>query len=171
MDSKKLIKIYTDGACQPNPGKAGSGIVIFENKKPVKMVYGGFLPYATNNIAELNALYHGVRVASKYLSSGFTNVELLADSKYSLDCINTWIHSWLKTDFKSNTVKNRELIEKIYAIYKPISKTLKLTHIRGHQGNIGNECADRMAVYAVRTKSEKLTEFKFQSLDAVLAMK
>ena len=57
------VSIYCDGACEPNPGNAGSGIVVYRDGKLAELWYGLYNPMGTNNTAELNALYHALRMA------------------------------------------------------------------------------------------------------------
>ena len=57
------VSIYCDGACEPNPGHAGSGIVVYRAGKLTELWYGLYHPMGTNNTAELNALYHALRMA------------------------------------------------------------------------------------------------------------
>jgi ribonuclease HI len=40
-DEKKEIVVYTDGACEPNPGAGGYGVVLLFEKRR-KEVSGGF---------------------------------------------------------------------------------------------------------------------------------
>lgn len=62
MKSKKLF-LYTDGGSRGNPGPAGIGVVIFDGaKKRVKDSYK-YIGETTNNIAEYNALIHGLEEA------------------------------------------------------------------------------------------------------------
>jgi ribonuclease HI len=177
MDSQKVkkssIRIYTDGACQPNPGASGSGIAVYVNNTLDKLVYGKYIPLATNNIAELNALLWGITVAKEYIDHGYHDVELLTDSQYSIKCVSVWIESWLNSNWKDDTVKNRSLIENIYKLYKPIKNVLKLKYVKGHAGIEGNELADRMAIYAIRTKNEKFQSYAFDTsnIDVIFKIK
>ncbi len=57
------VSIYCDGACEPNPGNAGSGIVVYRAGQLAQLWYGLYNPMGTNNTAELNALYHALRMA------------------------------------------------------------------------------------------------------------
>jgi ribonuclease HI len=55
-----MIRIFTDGACQPNPGHMGIGVLIeWGNKLPtIISYYGG---EGTNNIAEYMALLEALK--------------------------------------------------------------------------------------------------------------
>ena len=151
------VSIYCDGACEPNPGHAGSGIVVYRAGKLAELWYGLYNPTGTNNTAELNALYHALRMAEAEIKSGHT-VEVCSDSAYAINCIRTWAPSWEKKGWKKpgGEIKNLEIIQDCYAIYRRIKKELSLTHVAAHVGTEGNELADRMAMLAVQRKEKKL---------------
>ena len=57
------ITLYTDGSSLGNPGKAGVGIVIYnEDNKVIKRV-AKFIGIATNNVAEYMALIYALEEA------------------------------------------------------------------------------------------------------------
>ena len=155
------VSIYCDGACEPNPGNAGSGIVVYRNGKLAELWYGLYNPMGTNNTAELNALYHALRMAEAEIKAGHT-VEVCSDSAYSINCIRSWAPSWEKKGWKKpgGEIKNLEIIQDCYAIYRRIQKELTLTHVAAHVGTEGNELADRMAMLAVRRKEKKLRLYR-----------
>jgi ribonuclease HI len=61
------VQIYTDGACDPNPGATGSGLVVYEHGKLTTLKYGYHSPNGTNNTAELIALREAIKFAHHYL--------------------------------------------------------------------------------------------------------
>ena len=67
-------KIYTDGGCEPNPGKAGSGIAVYRNESIDELWYGLYNSHGTNNTAELNALHYAMRIADHDSKQGNTTV-------------------------------------------------------------------------------------------------
>lgn len=166
-----MYKIYADGACQPNPGESGSGIIVYKDNKVVRLFYGNYKEYATNNIAELEALLQAVKLAIKCFNVGEKEVEILTDSQYSIKSITEWIGGWLKNNWKNGTVKNKEIIEEIYKLYLPYNKRIILSHVRGHVGIEGNELADRMALHALHTKQVDYKDFGAEnSIESILAM-
>jgi ribonuclease HI len=67
-----------DGASRGNPGEAGFGVhVTGEDGREVASLYG-YLGTATNNVAEYQALLHGLRFA---LARGASSVEVRSDSE------------------------------------------------------------------------------------------
>lgn len=156
-DAKFDLQIYCDGACDPNPGHAGSGIAVYRDGRVVELWFGLHHPTGTNNTAELNALYHALLMGEKAMQAGQT-VEILSDSKYALSCIDVWAAGWEKRGWKKTggEIKNLAVIQASYTLYNRIKPAIRLTHIRGHMGIEGNELADRMAMLAVQTRQAEL---------------
>lgn len=62
MKNKK-ISVYIDGAARGNPGPAGAGVLILDEKKnKIKEIYK-YIGEATNNVAEYNALLYALEEA------------------------------------------------------------------------------------------------------------
>lgn len=74
---EKVI-IYTDGACRGNPGPAGIGVLILNDKGENILEISEFLGNATNNIAEYKAL---IKALESALSMGANSVEVFTDSQ------------------------------------------------------------------------------------------
>jgi len=155
------VSIYCDGACEPNPGDAGSGIVVYRAGELAELWYGLYTHMGTNNSAELNALYHALRMAEAEIKAGH-NVEVCSDSAYSINCIRSWAPTWEKRGWKKpgGEIKNLEIIQDCYAIYRRIKEELTLTHVAGHVGTEGNELADRMAMLGVLRKEKQLRQYQ-----------
>ncbi|MPZ78058.1 MAG: ribonuclease HI [Deltaproteobacteria bacterium] len=151
------VRIYCDGACEPNPGNAGSGIVVYRAGKLAQLWYGLYNPMGTNNTAELNALYHALRMAEAEIKAG-NSVEVCSDSAYSINCIRSWAANWERNGWKKTggEIKNLEIIQDCYAIYRRIEGELSLTHVAAHVGTEGNELADRMAMLGAQRKEKEL---------------
>jgi ribonuclease HI len=151
------VSIYCDGACEPNPGRAGSGVVVYRAGQLAQLWFGLYNPMGTNNSAELNALYHALRMAETEIDAG-NSVEVCSDSAYSINCIRSWAPGWEKKGWKKpgGEIKNLEIIKDCYAIYCGIKKELNLTHVAGHAGTEGNELADRMAMLGAQRNVKEL---------------
>jgi len=167
IDHTKMLKIYCDGACKGNPGKAGSGLAIYEsNKKPI-LLYGDYEEHGTNNTAELNALYKALELASKSPES-----IIYSDSKYSIDCISKWAIGWKKNGWKKKggEIKNLETIQKSHELYLSIQDKIELQYVKGHAGIEGNELADRMAGEAINAQNRDYQVYDYSNIDTVLAL-
>jgi ribonuclease HI len=171
------INIYCDGACSPNPGKSGTGIAIYEsvNEKTqlTSLWYGLYQANGTNNTAELNGLLKSFEIAQKYIAQ-HKKVQVLSDSRYSIDCITKWAKGWQAkgwTRGKGEEIKNLELIKQCFSIYQPLKNQLTVTHVKGHANIEGNELSDRMAVLARIERTSDFRQFtKTLDIETVLAM-
>jgi ribonuclease HI len=167
------IQIYCDGACSPNPGKSGTGIAIYQQGKIAALYYGLFQVNGTNNTAELNGLLYSFKLAKKYLTS-VEQVQILSDSKYSIDCITKWAKGWQAkgwTRGKGEEIKNLDLIKECFTLYQEIKKHVIISHVKGHANIEGNELSDRMAVLARLQKQETLIKYQGElDIKAILAM-
>jgi len=149
------VSIYCDGGCDPNPGKAGSGVAVYRSGQLESLWYGLYNPHGTNNSAELNALHESLRMADEALKRGHS-VEVLCDSMYSLNCVSVWAYSWAKKGWQRKTpgdIKNLEIIQQAHALYHRIREGVVLAHVKAHAGTEGNELADRMSIYAIAQKN------------------
>ena len=154
LDKSYDIHIFSDGACDPNPGEAGSGVAVYERGLLSELWYGCYEPLGTNNTAELNALYKALEIAEKMLSPG-RRIQILSDSSYSVNAMTKWSVGWEKNGWarKGNQeLANKELIASMYSLYKQLAGNVVLAHVKGHSGVEGNELADRLSLMAHREK-------------------
>jgi ribonuclease HI len=167
------VRIYCDGACDPNPGRAGSGIVVYRHGNLAELWYGLFNPRGTNNTAELNALHHALLMAEQAIVAGHS-VEILCDSTYAIKCISVWAAGWEKKGWRKadGEIRNLDIIQAAYALYNRISEQVRLKHVSAHVGTEGNELADRMAMLAVQTAQVELRRYEEQiDIPALLRMR
>lgn len=168
------VKIFTDGACKPNPGRAGSGIAVYHNNIASELWYGLYNPSGTNNVAELNALHQGL-IMAKYELSKDNSVVIFCDSQYTINCITLWARNWQKKGWKKSDggeIKNLELIKNLHTLYQALSGDLQILHVNGHAGVEGNELADRMSMLAIESRNHDFNLFQ-EKLDikTILSMK
>jgi len=166
-------KIFTDGGCEPNPGKAGSGVAVYRKNVVDELWYGLYNPHGTNNTAELNALHQALIMAKGEISKG-KSVAIFCDSKYAIQCITQWAINWQKKGWKKagGEIKNLELIKEMFALHQVLKDKVQVLHVNGHVGVEGNELADRMSILAIESRN---ADFKRYSdaidLEALLAMR
>ena len=134
--------MYTDGAAKGNPGKGGFGTVLmFKNHR--KELSEGFR-MTTNNRMELLAVIKGL----EELKVEGIPITIYSDSKYVVDAVTKgWIWNWQKMGYKGK--KNVDLWKRyvpLHLKYKP-----RFVWVRGHAGNVENECCDRLAVAAAES--------------------
>jgi ribonuclease HI len=86
-----MIKIYTDGAAQGNPGPGGYGTILKYGAHEKELSQGYRL--TTNNRMELLAVIAGLEAIKK---TGVP-VVVISDSKYVVDSVEKgWIWNWQK---------------------------------------------------------------------------
>lgn len=171
--SSAEIQIYCDGACSPNPGKSGTGLALYQQGKISALYYGLYQPNGTNNTAELNGLLYAFKLAKKYLTQ-VEQVQILSDSKYSIDCITKWAKGWQAkgwTRGKGEEIKNLNIIKECFSLYQEIKKQLIVSHVKGHANIEGNELSDRMAVLARQQQQQALVKYQGElDIKTILAM-
>ena len=154
------IRIYCDGACDPNPGHAGSGIVVYRDGQLAELWYGLYNPNGTNNTAELNALHRALVMAESNVAAG-RSTHLFCDSVYAINCVSKWAHGWKARGWRKpgGEIKNLSIIQEAHAVYTRVASEIQLSHVSAHVGTEGNELADRMAMYAVSQRDKDLRQY------------
>jgi len=167
------VAIYCDGACSPNPGKSGTGLAVYHKNKLTELWYGLYDAHGTNNTAELNGMLAAFRLAKPFIEKN-QHVEILSDSKYSIDSITKWAAGWQRKGWKKANgegIKNPEIVQACFSLYQQIKSNVTISHVKGHANIEGNELSDRMAVQArlkQTTGLEKYTET--MDIKLILAM-
>lgn len=134
-----MIRIFTDGAAQGNPGPGGYGTVLKFNSH-VKELSEGFR-LTTNNRMELLAVIIGLEAIKK---EGIA-VTIYSDSKYVVDSVEKgWIWTWQKKNFAKK--KNADLWQRYIPLHQKLKP--KFVWIKGHAGHPENERCDQLAVQA-----------------------
>lgn len=137
------VIVYTDGACQGNPGPGGwAALLMYKDKE--KMLQGGEKE-TTNNRMELQACVE----ALMHLKAGQT-VELWTDSKYVKLGVTEWSQNWVKNNWKNaqkKPVKNKDLWESLLEAVK--RHQVSWHWVKGHSGHPLNERVDEAAREAI----------------------
>ena len=128
------LTIYVDGASRGNPGRAGVGIIVYDDRKniPLKRIKQ-YLGKTTNNVAEYIALIYGLQEGlirqAKYLTI-YTDSELV-----------------VKQMEGSYRVKN-ELLKILFKQVEHLREGFEEVKIK-HIGREGNREADKLANQAI----------------------
>jgi len=124
----KLI-IYTDGGARGNPGPAGIGAVIYNEKQSIIAEISQYLGVATNNQAEYRAL---IAAFEKAKELGATQLDCYLDSEL--------VVKQLRHEYK---VKNKDLAPLFLTVYNLALnfQTITYTHIPREK----NQAADKLA--------------------------
>jgi ribonuclease HI len=137
-----MIRIYTDGAAQGNPGPGGYGTILKFGDKAKELSQGFRL--TTNNRMELLAVIAGLEAIKK---EGIP-VTIFSDSQYVVNTVEKgWLWNWEKQNFKKKA--NPDLWERYIPLHKKFKP--KFTWIRGHNGHPENERCDYLAVKAANS--------------------
>lgn len=137
------VEIYTDGACQGNPGPGGWGVIL--RYKGVEKELSGYDPATTNNRMELQAAIEGLSSLKRSVKA-----DVFTDSQYLRDGITKWLFQWKKNNWRlsnNKPVKNKDLWEKLEILIE--THHVAWHWVRGHAGHPENERADALARQAI----------------------
>ena len=136
----KQVQLITDGACLGNPGPGGwAAVLVYGDHE--KELSGGE-SRTTNNRMELMAA-----IAALEALKAPCDADLYTDSTYVQKGISEWVSGWKARGWKTadkKPVKNCDLWQRLE---EAASRHHVRWHwVRGHDGNVLNERADKLAV-------------------------
>lgn len=143
--NKKVVKVYTDGACRGNPGPGGWAAILLWNNT-TKEIFGGEQD-TTNNRMELKAAIEGLKAVKRPVK-----IEIYTDSEYLKNGMTVWIKSWLTNNWNKGKIKNIDLWQDLYNLSKQFE--IEWHWIKSHNGNKYNELADKLARDAIKELSK-----------------
>lgn len=126
------IHVWTDGACEGNPGPAGLGVVIIDGAERREL--SEYLGQGTNNIAELSAILRGL----ESIADRKRPVVVYSDSQYSIGLLT---QNW-------KAKANKELVEKLRGLTRQFVD-LRFVKVAAHSGIPLNERVDELARNAI----------------------
>jgi ribonuclease HI len=135
-----LVLVYTDGACDPNPGKGGWAAVIIRPDETIRKISGSERKETTNNRMEMTAVLMALR-------------ELLpVDGPVVVRSDSELLVKTLKRQYgrKANLDLWRELDREVGRF-----PAISFEWVRGHAGDRYNEMADQLANRAMRSSSDR----------------
>ena len=152
METKKII-IYTDGGARGNPGPAGAGAVITDEKGNILKEINQFLGTRTNNWAEYEAIILGLQQLKKLFGKEKLKnmfVEVRTDSEL--------VARQLNGEYQ---IKKETLFPQFIAVWNmrvADFPNITFTHVRREK----NKKADELANKAMNERDDnKLLELNF----------
>lgn len=136
LKNKKLF-LYTDGGSRGNPGPAGIGVVILDDKKKKIKEISRYIGEATNNIAEYNALVSGLEES---VNMGAREIIVYMDSEL--------ITRQLSGEYRVKDADIKPLFEKALGILKNFS-SFEIKHVDRSK----NKDADKLVNKAINLSS------------------
>lgn len=148
----KNVEIFTDGACQGNPGPGGYGVILKYGNKEKELSEG--FENTTNNRMELLAAITGLKSLKVKCS-----VLLYSDSQYLVNGIEKgWAKKWQAAGWMRNKKEpalNADLWQELLSLIE--YHEVKIIWVKGHAGHPENERCDRLAVAAAKSAQPKQT--------------
>lgn len=139
----KQVTIYTDGACQGNPGPGGWGAIL--RFGPHEREISGGCRETTNNRMELSGVIEALKLLKEPCA-----VTLITDSQYVCNALEKgWAKKWRANGWMRNK-KEPALNPDLWAELLRLTELHQVTvrWVRGHAGHPENERCDRLAVAA-----------------------
>ena len=139
-EDKKLVRLYTDGACSGNPGPGGWAAIL--KFGPHQKEISGNMSHTTNNRMELFAVISGLGALKQSCK-----VEVYSDSTYVVNAFNqNWIESWQKRGWKTSDnkpVENQDLWRLLLITMR--KHDVSFHTVPGHQDHAENNSCDELA--------------------------
>lgn len=129
----RSLTLYTDGAARGNPGPAGAGVYIVDDRGLPVAERQRYLGEATNNVAEYSALLLALEIARE-LRAG--RVEIRSDSELLV--------RQMRGEYRIRNAALQELAERARALASEFD-SVAYVHVRREQ----NRDADRLANRAI----------------------
>jgi ribonuclease HI len=143
--SRDPTTVYTDGACQGNPGPGGWAWAV-----PGGPYRSGADPATTNQRME-------IRAALEAVTSLDGPLDVVSDSTYVVNCFrDRWWEGWLARGWLNSAkkpVKNRDLWEPLIDAYRAEPQRIRFRWVKGHSDDTMNDLVDRLAVEAAATQT------------------
>ena len=140
--------VFTDGACEGNPGPGGWAFVWVEGDR-VRAEKHGSDAATTNNRMELTALIEAYRALP-----ADARVTVHSDSELCVKTINEWAAGWERRGWRRKTgpIANLELVQALWALAQS-RPHVSLVWIRAHDGSRWNEYVDSLANSFLRERA------------------
>jgi ribonuclease HI len=145
------VVIYTDGACDPNPGPGGWAALLSYGDH--EKILTGAEAETTNNRMELTAAIMSLQALKQPCQ-----IDLFTDSEYLKRGVTEWLPGWQIRQWrrKGGQLANVDLWQALAAALAVHQVTWHW--VRGHAGNLNNQRVDSLARQASRQQARALSE-------------
>ena len=142
-----LITYYTDGSCEPNPGKGGFA-VIRVTKNPddtIETMKPAVLGSEPSGSQTTNIRMEGFAILAALEDASGQACEIYTDSEFWINVITKWSLAWEAKNWvkKGGEIKNLDIVQVVCPLFRTSKATL--IWVRGHNNDPGNEMADQWA--------------------------
>ena len=142
-----MITYYTDGSCEPNPGKGGYAVVRVTKHADgtIKEMKPAVLGNEPSGAQTTNIRMEGLAIIAALKDADGAACEIFSDSEFWIKVITIWSVPWEKNGWKKKggEIKNLDIVMEAVPLFKASKATL--TWVRGHNNDPGNEMADYWA--------------------------
>ena len=156
------MKIYTDGSYDNNSDMGAWAFIAFDSTMKIVAQASNWGQDSTINRMEYMAFINAVAFVENRLNSDFDKCEFLTDSQLMANTYNTWISGWKRrgwTKADGKEIQNLDLVQMLDKI-KIQYPNIKLSWVKAHNGDVGNEAVDRLAV-STRKNKASVSEYLF----------
>lgn len=145
MSDLPTVTIYTDGACDPNPGPGGWAALLRYGTHE-KILSGSELQ-STNNRMELTAAVQALQALKQAC-----RIDFYTDSEYLKKGITEWLPRWRARQWrrKGGALANVDLWRQLDTAVQP--HQIEWHWVRGHAGNRDNQRVDYLARHAIHAE-------------------
>jgi ribonuclease HI len=144
------VMIYCDGACSPNPGIGGWGVVLLGGERRREL--SGAVPDTTNQRMELFSAIQGVQALRRACS-----VVVHSDSTYVLNGFQKgWLTKWERNGWLNASRKpvvNQDLWRELQAAVA--KHEVEWRWVKGHGDDVEHNRCDALAVEARKRYAEE----------------
>ncbi len=155
--TRPLVAVYADESCLgngregENPGGAGVLVEVLQRDTLVRRDLWVSEPATTNNRMALRSVIESFQALGR--KGRALRVVFTTDSRYIVDGMTSWVHSWEKRGWRrrSGDVENLELWHE--AVRAVGDQLVEWRWVRGHAGHPQNEYANYLAMRAAELQN------------------
>ena len=147
-EERKVVDIFTDGACSGNPGPGGWAAIL--RFGPHEKEISGNMPKTTNNRMEVFALISALGQLKIPC-----NVNVYSDSAYLVNAFKEhWIDKWQQNGWKTKDgkpVENQDYWKLLLLVIRKKDHRLRFFKVKGHSDHPENNRCDELARSEIKT--------------------